>query len=63
MTRFAAQAILGLQATYLFTDNLGVYATCDWRIGGDTTFKTDYGERYSADLSGWCAGAGVLVQF
>ena len=63
VTEFAAQAIVGIQATYMFTDWIGLYANCDWRMGGDTTFKTDYGDRFSVDMSGWYAGAGVVVQF
>ena len=63
VTEFAAQAILGLQATYLFTDNVGLYVACDWRLGDKTTFKTDYGDRFDVDLNGWYASAGVVVQF
>ena len=63
VTEFAAQAILGLQATYLFTDNIGLYAACDWRLGDKTTFKTDYDDKFDVDLSGWYASAGVVVQF
>lgn len=63
VTEFAVQAIVGLQATYMFTDWIGLYANCDWRMGGDMTFKTDYGDRFAVDMSGWYAGAGVVVQF
>ena len=62
-TKFAAQAILGLQATYLLTDYLGIYAACDWRLGGDTTFNTGYGDVFAVDMSGWYASAGLVVQF
>lgn len=31
---FAAQGILGVQAMYMVTENLGFYAACDWRLGG-----------------------------
>ena len=62
-TKFAAQAILGLQATYLFTDYFGIYAACDWRLGGDTTFNTGYGDAFVIDMSGWYASAGLVVQF
>lgn len=62
-TEFVAQAILGLQTTYMFTDSLGLYANVDYRCGGDATFERG-GERYaSLDLDGWCAGAGVVVAF
>ena len=63
VTEFAVQAILGVQATYLFTDCFGVYAACDWRLGGDTTFKTDYGDKFDVDMSGWYASAGLVFQF
>ena len=63
ITEFAAQGIFGIQATYMFTEWIGLYANCDWRIGDDTIFKTDYGDRYSIDMTGWYAGAGVVVQF
>lgn len=62
-TDFVAQAILGLQTTYMVTDNLGLYATVDYRCGGDATFEKG-GDRYaSLNLDGWCAGAGVVVRF
>ena len=63
VTVFSTQAILGLQATYMFTDWLGIYAACDWRLGGDSTFMTDYGDKFSIDMSGWYAGTGIVVQF
>ena len=31
---FAAQGILGVQAMYMVTENLGFYAAFDWRLGG-----------------------------
>lgn len=63
VTEFAVQGILGVQATYLLTENFGVYAACDWRLGGKTTFKTDYNDKYEVDFSGWYASTGVVVQF
>ena len=63
VTSFAAQAIVGIQAIYMFTDNVGLYANCDWRLGRETTFKTDYGDKFSFDLSGWYAGVGLVIQF
>ena len=62
-TKFAAQAILGLQATYFFTDNLGIYAACDWRLGGETTFATSCGDNFAVSMNGWCASAGVVVGY
>lgn len=62
-TKFAAQAILGLQATYLFTENLGLYGCFDWRLGGDTEFGMGDGRKMSVDMDGWYWGAGVVFQF
>jgi hypothetical protein len=60
---FVAQAILGLQTTYLVTDNFGIYAAIDYRVGGEAEFKKS-GEKYAElDMDGWYAGAGVVVQF
>lgn len=60
---FVAQAILGLQTTYLVTDNFGIYAAIDYRVGGEAEFKKS-GEKYAElDMNGWYAGAGVVVQF
>ena len=61
-TKFAAQAILGLQATYMFTDYVGLYANFDWRLGGETKFSTEAGD-YKVDMSGYYWGAGVVVSF
>ena len=57
-TEFAAQAIMGLQATYMFTDHIGAYANVDYRCGGDVDFRFA-----SLDLDGWYAGVGVTVAF
>lgn len=57
-TAFAAQAIMGLQATYMFTDHFGAYANVDYRCGGDVDFRFA-----SLDLDGWYAGVGVTVAF
>lgn len=63
VTEFAAQGIVGIQGTYMFTDTFGLYANCDWRIGGKTDFKKG-GETYaSVDMSGWYAGFGVVFSF
>ena len=63
MTEFATQAILGLQTTYMFFDNFGLYANIDYRIGGDVDFNAN-GQKYgSLDMTGWYAGSGVVFQF
>ena len=60
---FAVQAILGLQTTYLFTDNIGMYASIDYRIGNEATFKK-HGEKVGElDMDGWYASVGIVVQF
>ncbi len=62
-TEFAAQAILGLQATYMFTDWVGLYANFDWRLGGETDFDMGNAGKVTVDMSGWYWGAGVVVSF
>lgn len=62
-TQFAAQAILGLQATYMFTDNLGLYANFDWRMGDDAEFGAGNGRELKVDMDGWYWGAGVVFAF
>ena len=62
-TEFAAQAILGLQATYMFTDWVGLYANFDWRLGGETDFKMANNQELSVDMSGWYWGVGAVVSF
>ena len=60
---FTAQAILGLQTTYFFTDNVGLYGAIDYRIGDEAEFKKG-GEKYgSLDMDGWYVSAGIAVQF
>ena len=60
---FTAQAILGLQTTYFFTDNFGFYASIDYRVGDEAEFK-EHGEKVGElDMDGWYAGVGVVVQF
>ena len=60
---FTAQAILGLQTTYFFTDNVGLYGAIDYRVGDEAEFKKG-GEKYgSLDMDGWCVSAGIAVQF
>ena len=62
-TEFAAQAILGLQATYMFTDWVGLYANFDWRLGGETDFSMADNREVSVDMSGWYWAVGVVVSF
>lgn len=62
-TEFAAQAILGLQATYTFTDWAGLYANFDWRLGGDTDFDCGDAGDLSVDMSGWYWGVGAVISF
>jgi hypothetical protein len=60
---FNVQAVLGLQTTYLFTDNIGLYASIDYRLGDDAKFKK-HGEKVGElDMNGWYAGVGVVLQF
>ena len=60
---FTAQAILGLQTTYFFTDNIGLYGAIDYRVGDEAKFKKN-GEKYgSLDMDGWYVSAGIAVQF
>ncbi len=61
-TAFLAQGIVGLQATYEFTDNFGIYSGFDWRLGDTTTYgpKEDPTE---VDMSGWLWNAGIFFTF
>jgi len=61
-TRFAAQGLIGVQATYLLTDRLGLYSNVDWRLGGETEFETDAGKS-TVDMSGWFWGVGAFFSF
>ena len=61
-TEFAAYGILGLEATYMLTEYVGLYALCDWRIGNDAEFDCGSGT-CKVDMDGWYAAAGVVVQF
>ena len=60
---FVAQGVVGLQTTYLFTDNLGFYSAIDYRVGDEAECKKS-GEKYgSFDMNGWYASAGLVFQF
>ena len=61
-TEFAACGILGVETTYMITENIGVYALCDWRIGDDAEFDCS-GEKCSINMDGWYAATGIVVQF
>ena len=60
---FAAQAILGLQTAYFFTDNIGLYGAIDYRVGDDAEFKKGGAKYGSLDMDGWYVSTGVAVQF
>lgn len=62
-SKFGAEAIAGLQATYMFTENLGVYANIDARMGEKMQYKKYGRSLASVDMSGWYAGAGMVVTF
>ena len=62
-TEFAAQGIVGLQATYLFFENFGLYANVDWRLGDKTEFDFGDDRHASVDMSGWYWGVGAVVTF
>ena len=63
MSEFVAQAIMGLQTTYMFGDNVGLYANFDYRCGGCVDFEKN-GQKYGElNMNGWFVGAGVVVQF
>ncbi len=63
VSEFTAQAIMGLQTVYRITDNLGLYAAVDYRLGDDVDLKK-YGSKFaSIDLSGWYTSVGVAVEF
>ena len=62
-TKFAAQGIVGLQATYLFFENFGLYANVDWRLGDKTEFDFGDDRHASVDMSGWYWGVGAVVTF
>lgn len=62
-SKFMAQGVAGLQATYMFTETIGLYALVDARMGNDVYFKKN-GERMAKlDMTGWYAGFGLVTQF
>ncbi len=61
-TQFAAQGILGAQATYMLTDRVGLYGNFDWRLGDEAEFRTKAGDS-SVDMSGWFWGVGAVFSF
>lgn len=62
-TDFVTQAILGLETTYMLTDNLGLYANIDYRCGGNATFKDEGDKVAELNMDGWYAGVGAVVTF
>lgn len=63
VTDFVAQAILGLETTYMLTDGFGLYANIDYRCGGNATFDVDGDRIGELNLDGWCVGVGAVVSF
>lgn len=61
-TQFAAQAILGVQATYMLNDRVGLYGNFDWRLGDEASFNTRAGES-TVDMSGWLWSTGAILTF
>ncbi|MBO5648037.1 MAG: hypothetical protein J6S30_04685 [Kiritimatiellae bacterium] len=60
---FVAQGVVGLQTSYMFADNFGIYASIEYRAGSEAEFKKG-GEKFGAlDMDGWFAGAGIVIQF
>ncbi len=62
-TDFVTQAILGLETTYMLTDNLGLYANIDYRCGGNAKFKDEGDTIAELNMDGWYAGVGAVVTF
>ncbi len=62
-TDFVTQAILGLETTYMLTDNLGLYANFDYRCGGNAKFKDGDEQVAELNMDGWYAGVGAVVTF
>lgn len=60
---FTAQGIVGIQATYMITGNLGVYLGVDGRVGPEKTFKTRGMHAAKLDMTGWQAQAGLTLGF
>ena len=60
---FVAQGIVGLQGTYMFMENVGLYAAIDWRGGSDPTLKKNGNTYGKLSMDGWYASAGVVVGF
>ncbi len=59
----AFQGILGLQMNWMLTDNVGIYAYCDGRLGEDikfTYFDYEMGKISSTSVEG---GLGISVSF
>lgn len=57
------QGIVGLQATYLFTDYIGVQAYCDMVFGNELDTRVEGEKVGSFDPSGVAAGVAIVGQF
>lgn len=57
------QGILGLQATWMLTDHIGIYAYGDGIIGGDADFTVNGEKAGSLDSTAFEAGLGVTITF
>ena len=62
-TQFLVQGIVGLQGTYMFTDNFGLYAAVDWRGGGEHMLKKNHENYGKLDMDGWYASCGAVFTF
>ena len=62
-TQFLVQGIAGLQGTYMFTDNFGLYAAVDWRGGGEHMLKKNHENYGKLDMDGWYASCGAVFAF
>lgn len=60
---FVAQGIIGLQTSYMFCDNLGIYGAIDYRGGNDVKLKCEGEEYAKVNLDGWYWGVGLIYQF
>ena len=47
----------------MFTDNFGLYANVDARMGEKVKFKKEGQRVAKLDMSGWYAGVGAIVMF
>lgn len=62
-TKFIAQGLIGLQTSYMLTENLGFYAAVDYRAGNSAKIHVSRSEVAKINLDGLCWGVGMIVQF